>query len=54
MDTTNNVVSRQEYIDSIRNGTGAVPAVAMFKNGKPLEGQELRNAIADQMEDNEV
>ena len=52
MDTTNNVVSRQEYIDSIRNGTGAVPAVAMFKNGKPLEGQELRNAIADQMEDN--
>jgi hypothetical protein len=47
-----NVVSRQEYIDSIRNGTGAVPAVAMFKNGKPLEGQELRNAIADQMEDN--
>ena len=52
MDTTNNVVSRQEYIDSIRNGTGAVPAVAMFKNGKPLEGQELRNAIADKMEDN--
>ena len=52
MDTTNNVVSRQEYIDSIRNGTGAVPTVAMFKNGKPLEGQELRNAIADQMEDN--
>jgi len=47
-----NVVSRQEYIDSIRNGTGAVPAVAMFKNGRLLEGQELRNAIADKMEDN--
>ena len=49
----NNVVSRQEYIDSIRSGTGPVPAIAIKdKDGNLLEGQALRNAIADQMEDN--
>lgn len=49
----NNVVSRQEYIDSIRSGTGPVPAIAIKdKDGNLLEGQALRNAIADRMEDN--